>query len=135
MARNVIIVGAGRVGRRVAQQLSEEQNRVTVVERDAERCEQVSPAVSSVIEGDGTDTDSLEQADLAAADIVAALTNDTDVNLTVCETAYEAVTDVRTLLRISRDGEEGYGHRRFVDDIVYPAAAGASVAAERIARK
>lgn len=132
MTRNVLIIGGGRVGRRVAEQLSEEQNMVTIVELDPEKCERVSPKVSWVIQGDGTDPDVLEQADLATADVVAALTNDTEVNLAVCELVYENSPGVQTLLRISRDGEEDYGFRRFVDDIVYPAAAGATAAANRI---
>jgi len=132
MTRNVIIVGGGRVGRRVAEQLSEEQNSVTVVELDPEKCKQVSPKVSGVIEGDGTDSKILERAGLDSAVVVAALTNDTDVNLAVCELVYESNSDIRTVLRISRDGEEDYGYRRFVDDIVYPAAAGATAAANRI---
>jgi trk system potassium uptake protein TrkA len=135
MVRNTIILGGGRVGRRVAEQLSEAQNVVTIIELDSEKCEQVSPKVRHVIEGDGTDPDVLEQADLATADVFAALTNDIDVNLTACEMVYERTPDVRTILRISRDGEEDYGHRRFVDSVVYPAAAGAAVAVDRITRE
>ncbi|MFC7019599.1 MULTISPECIES: potassium channel family protein [Haloarcula] len=134
MVRNVIIVGAGRVGRRVAEQLSEVQNTVTIVELDPEKCEQVSPKVSQVIEGDGTDPDILEQTDLATADVFAALTNDTRVNISAAEMVHEMAPNVRTILRISRDGEEDYGHRRFVDSIVYPAAAGATVAVDQITR-
>ncbi len=135
MTRNVIIVGGGRVGRRVAEQLSEQQTSVTLIEVDSERCEQVSPKVSHVIAGDGTDPAILDQAQVAAADVVAALTNNIDVNLTVCEMVHESDPDIRTILRISKDGEQEYGHRRFVDEIVYPAAAGASVAVDRISRK
>ena len=135
MTRNVTIVGGGRVGRRVAEQLSEEQNIVTLVELDPEKCEHVSPKVTRIIEGDGTDPEVLEQADLESADVVAALTNDTDVNLDICEMVHDSAPGVRTILRISRDGEEDYGHRRFVDDVVYPAAAGAAAAVDRIHRQ
>jgi len=108
---------------------------VTIIELDHKKCEQVSTKVSRVIEGDGTDSAILEQTDLAAADVFAALTNDTGVNLAACERVHETTPDVRTILRISRDGEENYGHRRFVDSIVYPAAAGAAVAVDRITRE
>jgi trk system potassium uptake protein TrkA len=135
MVRNVIIVGGGRVGRRVAEQLSEEQNTVTIVELDPEKCEQVSPKVSRVIEGDGTDPEILEQIDLPTVDVFAALTNDPHVNLDASEMVHERAPDVRTILRIARDGEEDYGHRRFVDSIVYPAAAGATVAVDQITRE
>lgn len=134
MTRKVLIVGGGRVGRHVAERLSEERNTVTIIELDPEKCEQVSPKVSRVIQGDGTDPEVIEQANPGEADVVAALTNDTDVNLSICEMVHETAPEVRTILRIARDGEQDYGHRRFVDDIVYPAAAGAAVAEERISR-
>jgi trk system potassium uptake protein TrkA len=134
MTRHVIIVGGGRVGRHAAEQLSEDRNTVTVVELDGARCDQVSPKVTRVVEGDGTDPDVLDRAGVADADVVAALTDDTKVNLRVCELAREHAPGVRTILRIARDGEQDYGHRRFVDDVVYPAAAGAKVAVDRISR-
>lgn len=134
MARHVIIVGGGRVGRHVAEQLSRDQYTVTIVEADSEKCTQLAPRVSQVIEGDGTDPDVLERADPSAADVVAALTDDVEVNLAVCEITHESAPDVRTILRIARDGEQDYGYRSFVDHIVYPAAAGAEVAVDRITR-
>lgn len=134
MTKHVIIVGGGRVGRHVAEQLSAEQYGVTIVERDAGKCEEVSPKVSRVIEGDGTDPDVFAGADPEGASIVAALTNDTDVNLAVCEMAHDVTPEARTILRVARDGEQAYGYREFVDDIVYPAAAGATAAVERITR-
>lgn len=108
---------------------------VTIVELDSQKCEQVSAKVSHVIEGDATDPDILERTDLVAADVFAALTNDPDVNLAACEMAHETAPDTRTVLRISRDGQEDYGYRRFVDSIVYPAAAGAADAVDRITRE
>jgi trk system potassium uptake protein TrkA len=134
MVRNVVIVGGGRVGRHVAEELGEAQHRITIVEIDPERCQQAPPKVRRVVEGDGTDPEVLEKADLAHADVVAALTDDTGVNLTVCDTVSEAVPDVRTILRIARDGEQEHGHRHSVDSIVYPAAAGAAVTVDRIER-
>jgi trk system potassium uptake protein TrkA len=134
MRQHIIIVGGGRVGRHVAEQLGEEQYTVTIIETDPEKCEQLPPGVGEVIQGDGTDPEVFERAGPTEADVVAALTNDTDVNLAVCEMAHELAPDVRTILRISRDGEHAYGYRSFVDDIVYPAAAGATAAVDRINR-
>jgi trk system potassium uptake protein TrkA len=131
---HVIIVGGGRVGRHVAEQLSEERYDVTVIELDGHACDQVAPHADRVIEGDGTDPDVFEQANPGDADIVAALTNDTELNLAICEMAYDYSADVRTLLRVARDGEQAYGYRDFVDDVVYPAAAGATAAVSRINR-
>lgn len=107
---------------------------MTIIELDADRCEQVSARVGRVIQGDGTDRDLLEKAGVERANVVAALTDDTDVNLAVCEAVHGVDADIRTILRIAHDRERDYGHRHFVDDIVYPAAAGAKVAVERITR-
>jgi trk system potassium uptake protein TrkA len=134
MNEHVIIVGGGRVGRHAAEQLLEERCTITVIERDPGKSETLSSIVGTVIEGDGADPDVFERADPEQADVVAALTNDTEVNLAVCELAREVAPEARTVLRIARDGEQAYGHREIVDDVVYPAAAGADVAVERITR-
>jgi trk system potassium uptake protein TrkA len=134
MNEHVIIVGGGRVGRHAAEQLREERCTVTIIERDPGKTGSLSRTTGAVIEGDGSDPDVLEQSDPDEADVIAALTNDTGVNLDVCELAREVAPEARTVLRIARDGEQAYGHRSIVDDVVYPAAAGASVAVERITR-
>ncbi|WP_299235159.1 potassium channel family protein [Natronomonas sp.] len=132
MDRHVLIVGAGRVGYRVADRLGTDRHAVTVIERDAERCVGLASNGTRVIEGDGTDPGVFDELNLAEVDIVAALTDDTETNLTVCERAREHAPDVRTVLRIAQDGEQDYGYRSFVDHVVYPAAAGAEVALEQI---
>lgn len=134
MNDHIVIVGGGRVGRHVGEALADEKHTVTIVEIDSKRCEQVSPLVSRVVEGDGTDPAVFERADPSGATVVAALTNDTAVNLAVCELADEVAPEARTILRIARDGERAYGHRSFVDDIVYPAAAGAQATIDCIDR-
>ena len=135
MRKNIVVIGAGRVGRRVVEQLDSGRQSITVVEPDAETCEQLSTKHNRVIQGDGTDPETLEKANLADADVVAALTDNTEINLSVCETAKERAPDAKTILRIARDGEQDYGYRRFVDHTVYPAAAGADVTVEQITRE
>lgn len=132
MVRNVLIVGGGRVGRHVAERLGAQRNAVTVVERDPETCDRLRETGPTVVQGDGTDADVLGAAGLAAADVVAALSNDTETNLTVCENAAETAPTATTILRIARDGEQDYGHRRAVDHVVYPAAAAADLTAGQI---
>lgn len=133
-SRQIIIVGGGRVGRRTAVQLAENGYIVTIIERDGEKEELISShPVNRVIIGDGTDVDVFQEANPATADVVAALTNDTEINLAVCELAQEMVPRAQTLLRIKKDGQQDYAHLGHVDNIVYPAAAGASVAASQIA--
>jgi trk system potassium uptake protein TrkA len=133
MSRTVIVVGGGRVGRHTAEELVEQRSTVTVIERDAEKCATLADQqVGRVIEGDGTDEEVLREADPEAADVVAALTNDTRANVVVCEMAREIAPEIRTLARISQDGERDHQHRSEIDDIVYPAGVGARVAVDRI---
>ena len=132
-SRQVIVVGGGRVGRRTAARLSKSGYTVTVIERDGAKRERIAGhTVSRVIVGDGTDVECFKEANPTMADVVAGLTNDTETNLAVCELARELVPTVDTLARICEDGEQAYAHLHYVDNIVYPAAAGAAVAADRI---
>lgn len=132
MNKHVLIVGVGRVGHRVADRLGADRHTVTVIERDPERCAGLNTGSIRIIEGDGTDPSVFEELELGEIDIVAALTDDTETNLAVCETVDEHAPEARTVLRIARDGEQDYGYRSFVDHVVYPAAAGAEVALEQI---
>jgi trk system potassium uptake protein TrkA len=133
MRREVLLIGGGRVGRHTAKNLPAERYRVTIVERDSQKCENLTAHdVAQVIEGDATDGGTLARADPENADIVAGLTNDTDVNKTVCETIHEENPDARKIVRISHDGEEELSHLAFIDNVVYPAAAGAKVTADFI---
>jgi len=128
-SRQVIIVGGGRVGRRTAADLADQGYIVTIIERDPEKEQHIpNHQVNKVIVGDGTDTGVFQKASPATADYVAALTNDTRTNLRICELARNLAPEARTLLRIKADGEQDYGHLSHVDNVVYPAAAGASAA-------
>lgn len=128
MLRQIIIVGGGRVGRHTAAKLTDDGFMVTVVEKDAEMCDQFpTPLAGRVIEGDGTDIEIMRETNAETADIVAALTDDVETNLLICELAREVAPDAKTHLRIDDDGQEAYAHLEHVDHIVYPAA----LAAER----
>lgn len=132
MAKNVLVVGIGRVGFRVADWLRSDRHSVTVIDRRENRCDELSSSVNRTINGDGTDPSVLERADLEQVDVVAALTDDTETNLTICEVVHDRAPEAKKILRIEQDGEQDYGYRSFVDHVVYPAAAGAEVAVTKI---
>jgi trk system potassium uptake protein TrkA len=128
---DIVIAGGGRVGFQTAELLVGQDHDVTIVERDGETCDAIADAyVATVVEGDATNPDILEQADIEGADVVAALTGETGLNLAVCMAAKELSPGIRTVARIDRAAGEGY--TRFVDAVLFPERAGARVAANEI---
>jgi trk system potassium uptake protein TrkA len=93
-AERVIIVGAGNVGLTVAKAIDRGDKRVRVklIERDRERAEQAADGLERtvVLHGDGLDIALLEEADLANADALLALTDDDKTNLLSCVRAKAA---------------------------------------------
>ena len=132
MPRDIIIAGGGRVGFQTAELLAARDENVTIVEQDEERVEEIADAwIATVIRGDASDPDILEQAGVDGADTVAALTELTGLNLAVCLLADRLTDDIRTVARVDRETDGTYD--RYVDAVVYPEAAGARAAANKTA--
>jgi trk system potassium uptake protein TrkA len=123
-----VIVGAGRVGLRTARVLRESDHEVVLIERDEGAVERARNAGFEVISGDGALEDTLGQADLDAADALAALTGDLNDNFVACMVAKEH--GCRTVMRIDEDYREEI-YKRYaqdVDEVIYPERLGAIAA-------
>jgi trk system potassium uptake protein TrkA len=84
---NIIIVGGGRVGQRLAELLLP-YHRVVVIEKDKEQGEKLADMVDVlVIIGDGGSLETLENAGIADGDVLVAVTGDDKINLVACELA------------------------------------------------
>ncbi|MFW5933349.1 MAG: potassium channel family protein [Actinomycetota bacterium] len=84
----VAILGGGRIGRYIAQDLIDKRHEVTVIETVPDRCEQlVMQTDLLVIEGDACDVRYQEQAHVDRADVFVATTHEDDVNLVACQLA------------------------------------------------
>ncbi|WP_101296628.1 Trk system potassium transporter TrkA [Halegenticoccus soli] len=95
----VIIIGAGQVGESIAGDLDEDHE-VVVVERDANRVEDLTYSLDVLaVEGDGTSVSTLENAGIERADMVIASTDDDETNIVACSTA-KAISDAFTIARI-----------------------------------
>ncbi|AGN02531.1 Trk potassium uptake system protein [Salinarchaeum sp. Harcht-Bsk1] len=128
---DVVIAGAGRVGRQAATILTDRGDDVTVVERDPDVCDDLADEwLTTIIQGDSANPDVLEQAGVEDADVVAALTGETGVNLATCMACSELSPEIRTVARIDRADAQSY--TRFVDAVVFPERAGAHVAVNQI---
>ncbi|OTE99702.1 TrkA family potassium uptake protein [Halorubrum sp. SD683] len=128
---DIVIAGGGRVGFQTAELLADHGHAVTIVERDEDVVSEIADEyVATVIRGDATNPDIIEQAGVERADVVAALTGETGLNLAVCLAARELSPGTRTVARIDRAAGEAY--TRFVDAVLFPERAGARVAANEI---
>jgi trk system potassium uptake protein TrkA len=111
--KRFIIAGGGRVGRQAAQNLTDQDHKVVLIESDEQRVEELSDAyLGPVIHGDATRPSILKQADLTEADAIAALTNQTGTNLAICMEAQQLAPSIRTLARAETQTDEEY------DDVV-----------------
>jgi len=85
----IVICGAGRVGRGIAERLAAEQNDVTVIDSSAELVQSVTDAldVRGVV-GHGSYPETLEQAAAGDADMLIAVTFADEVNMIACQVAH-----------------------------------------------
>jgi len=123
-----VIVGAGRVGLRTARALADSSHEVVLIEQDGNAAERAREEGFEVIEGDGTLVETLELADLDAADAVGALTGDLNDNFVACLIANEH--GCRTVMRIDEEYREDI-YRQYaeeVDEVIYPERLGAILA-------
>ncbi len=105
---NVLIVGGGLTGSFLAQELTQEGQQVTVIEKregSAARLRETLPT-ARVITGDGDEPSTLEQAGVRTADVVVATTGDDEDNLVVCLLARQEFRVRRTLARVNNPKNE-----------------------------
>jgi trk system potassium uptake protein TrkA len=80
----IIIVGCGKIGSIVAKELANQNHNISVVERDAEKLAGLGQGFNGFItKGIEFDHDNLVGAGIEGADVLLALTDDDNVNITV----------------------------------------------------
>lgn len=76
-----VIVGAGRIGYNLAKSMAEDHD-ITIIEKDKNICEKVNDMLDCyVIQGTGTNTIVLKEADVSNSDFFVAATGNDEVNL------------------------------------------------------
>jgi voltage-gated potassium channel len=117
MERHVVVCGWGRVGREVAEFLTNAGREVVVIDRDLERLSGVRYAS---VNGDATDDGVLQEAGIGrAATLVAALDTDAD-NLYVTMATRSMRPDIQIIARVRNASSEPKLLRAGADRVVNP---------------
>jgi trk system potassium uptake protein len=121
----IIIVGAGAVGSYLAERLSAEGLDVVVIEDNEARASDLQGRIDAmVISGNGASSHTLEEAGVAKADLLIAVSNSDGANVLACHTGKE-LGAVTTIARIEdpeiREGADRLG----VDVVIDPSATAA----------
>jgi len=127
MKDHVIVCGAGRTGRQVAQELETMTSRFVVIEIDSARIEKLREFVphAHVVEGDATHDQVLIDAGvLRAKGLITCLSADTD-NLFVCLSARDLAARLTIVARAYEEETTDKLYRAGADQVVSPNASGA----------
>lgn len=85
---HVLVLGAGDIGFRLAKRLSQDKHDITIVENAPAIVKRASEQLDAiVVEGSASSYKILEQSKVGSKDIVAAVTNNDEVNLLACRIA------------------------------------------------
>jgi trk system potassium uptake protein TrkA len=99
---NVIIVGCGRVGARVAAELDSRGEQVTVIDQSARAFNRLPPTFGGqTVRGNGTDEDVLREAGTEEADIMMALTEGDNRNALSAQLAKHTFGVPRVIAKIN----------------------------------
>ena len=79
---NIIIVGAGEIGRHLALVLSQESHNISVIEKDAKLAAELEQSIDAkVIHGNGSSVEDLVEADVGECDLFLSLTSSNTANV------------------------------------------------------
>ena len=98
----IIIVGCGKVGRTLVEQLSHEGHDITIVDRDAQRTQALANLYDIMgVQGNGASYSVLKEAGIENADLLIAVTQSDELNLLCCTVGRQvancaAIARVRT---------------------------------------
>ena len=103
--RNLVVVGGGAIGRMVAAGAAKRGIKVRVIEKDEARCEALVEQLNDVmvLHGDGTDLSLLEEENVGAADVFAAVTDDEEDNVLIALLG-KKMGAKRTIARVAHMG-------------------------------
>ncbi|MBT6337992.1 MAG: Trk system potassium transporter TrkA [Desulfobacula sp.] len=101
--QRALIIGGGRIGERLAEQLEADSIKTKIIESDIDRCHYLSKKMEHavVLHGDGSDQKLFQEENLCLSDVVVSVTNDDETNILVSLLAKNLGVE-NTISRISK---------------------------------
>lgn len=116
----IVIMGSGRVGFNLAQLLVADGHDVTIIENDDSLCNETAVELDAlIICGNGTDTKTLEEANIKNADVFVAATGYDEANLLSCILVRDY--DIpKIIARVSNPDHEEAFRKVGIDAVISP---------------
>ncbi len=115
----VVLVGGGKVGYYLTRTLQSEGHEVLLIEERNDRASRLTEDLGdAVLIGDGCNPNTLEEAGVSRAEVVAAVTGHDEDNLIVCQVAKEKFGVLRTIARINNPKNKDIFRRLGIDSVV-----------------
>ena len=97
---NIIIVGCGKVGYTLVEQLSNEEHNIVVVDKNPDKVRYIADDLDTMgVVGNGVSYKTLQEAGIATADLVIAVTGSDEENLLCCVIA-KKTSNCQTIARV-----------------------------------
>lgn len=130
----VIILGGGRVGLSLANLLINDGYDITIIENNEKLCNNAAMELDAmIICGSGTDTKTLEEANIDEADIFVATTGNDEANLLSCILAKE-YDEKKIIARVSNPDHEEAFKKVGIDEVISPERTAAGFVEKLITR-
>ena len=112
----IIVVGGGKVGYYLTKTLVNEGYEILLIEKNPKKVAVYQERFGEVVvEGDGAEMTTLEEAGMARADVVIAVTGDDEDNLVICQTAKRLFNVPRAIARVNNPKNEEIFKRLGID--------------------
>lgn len=113
---NILIIGAGRRGLRIAQHLAAEGASIIFLDRNAVRCQIAEAKLDCLaVNGSGTDIEKLKEAGAENVDTVISVTDSDEINIVSCGIVASAFPNVDNIFAVIRSagylGEQELSHK------------------------
>lgn len=131
---HVVVLGFGRMGRALAEEVAASGHTVVVIDEDLEHADEAREAGFLFIEGDATEEQCLVSAGVSRAAQVAVCLDRTELSLVAVLSARDLTADARIVARVHHPNEERRMRLAGADEVVSPLHAGALDAARLLIR-